>query len=160
MKNSFNEDFIKYCGCDIEEIFNEVKELLPELEIWQLKQSVILDDDKKVLCRSILDDNKKCIGYKISIDAILDTVYKYRLTMLENSILLTKNYFLDGDFIQELYKSELLGVNIKRSVSYQENKRYLKYNESSDITSKSDMVSLREMFQRLKNTSSKTRSDF
>ena len=95
----------------------------------------------------------------ITSNLSIDTVYKYRLTMLENSILLTKNYFLDGDFIQELYKSELLGVNIKRSVSYQENKRYLKYNESSDITSKDDMVSLREMFQRLKNTSSKTRSD-
>lgn len=132
MKGKLNLEFKEKCFSDIEEIFNEIEDYLPKMSDWQFTQSVILDTNKKILCKSILDKNDKCIGYQIKMDIFLDTLYKYRLNILENSIELVKNYTYENKLIEELFKVELDKTNIHRICIYKEDEKYLKYCENLD----------------------------
>ena len=132
MKNKLSLEFKNNCYNDVEEIFKEIEDFMPNIEIWQMYQSVVFDDNKKILCRAILDEKDKCVGHQIKIDVYLDTLYKYRLNILENSIELNKSYTIDNILHEELFKVEQEKEIIKRMYIYQEGDKYLKYNETYD----------------------------
>ena len=62
---------------DINDILNEVFKYLPKLKDWYLEQSVIFDDNKKVLFKALRNDQNEKIGNQIIIDILLDTIYNY-----------------------------------------------------------------------------------
>ena len=133
MKNKLSLEFKNNCFYDIEEIFKEIEEFMPEIEIWQMNQSVVFENNKKILCRAIHDKKDKCIGHQIKIDVYLDVLYKYRLNILENSIELNKSYNVNNLQIEEFFKVQQEKEIIKRMYLYQEGDKYLKYNEIYDI---------------------------
>ena len=50
MKDCLDSKFLDYCFDDIDDILRQMEDVLPDLFIWQLKQSVIMEDDKKIFC--------------------------------------------------------------------------------------------------------------
>lgn len=56
----------------IKEILEKVSPLLSEFELWHLDQSVIFDDNRKLLCKRILNDEKQLQGYKIVIETPIE----------------------------------------------------------------------------------------
>lgn len=132
MKEKLSVEFKNKCFKDIEEIYGEIEDYVPELPSWQMHQSVVLGEDCKLLCRAILDDDSSIIGYQVNLDVLKGDICKYRLTILENSLEFTKDYSVNGDMIRELYKTELDGAVVNRMCIYEKNQKYLKYDESHD----------------------------
>ena len=148
MENKLSSEFKNNCSKDIEEIFGEIKEFMPEIQLWQMHQSVVLDDNIKILCKATLDKGDKCIGHQIQINVLLDILYKYRLNILESSIELSKIYNIDNVQIKELFKVEQEKEMIKRLYIYQEGDTYLKYNENYDVTRTNEE---RDSFEKIRN---------
>jgi len=151
LKDKLSVEFKNKCFKDIEEIYGEIEAYVPELQLWQMQQSVVIDDNAKVLCRAILDNEDKISGYQVKIDVFGEDECKYRLVILENSLEYTKDYIEDGSVIRELYKSELDGASINRMCIYQKNHNYLKYDEKFDANSKfNDWDSYSDIIDELK----------
>lgn len=158
MKNKLSLEFKNNCFNDIEEIFKEIGDFMPEIEIWQMNQSALFEDNKKILCRAILDNNDRCIGHQIKIDVYLDTLFKYRLNILENSIELNKSYVIDSILIEEFFKVQQEKEIIKRVYIYQEGDKYLKYNETYDTgRTKEERDSFGEISNNIKNCITKNK---
>lgn len=157
MKENLNKDFKEYCNEDIEELLEEINKYLPNLKTWQLNKSVILEEDKQILCKSILNKDNKQIGYQINIKILFDTLYKYQLIILENSIELTKNYFIENEFITEYYKTELNKEIIKRVCTYQEGNTCFKYKENNEKKETTYQKSFNEIIENLKKNNSNNR---
>lgn len=155
LKSVFNEEFLNYCQNDINDILNETIDILPNLEVWQLNKSVIFDDNKKILSKPILDENRKVLGYNINIDAFLDTLYHYKLVLKENSISLFKRYTVDNEFIEEIYKCELKDKIKIRTFSYKDGNREMVYNDYYDksniLRHDEEEISIRDKVRYIKN---------
>ena len=89
---------------DINDILEEVFKYLPKLKDWYLEQSVIFDDNKKVLFKALRNDQNEKIGNQIIIDIFLDTIYNYNLIMQNDLVKLTKIYQEKDKLIKETKK--------------------------------------------------------
>ena len=113
----------------IKEILEKVSPLLSEFELWHLDQSVIYDDNRKVLCKRILNDEKQLQGYKIVIE---NTIEKYVLIWLNKKIKKKKNFCFGEYSFKEFNKIQLENEDIKITSKYQENFESVEY--SNKIT--------------------------
>lgn len=111
MKNSLNEEFKNNCRDDINSILNKVEGHLPNLHDWQFNNSAIFEEERKILLKSILDDNEQKIGNQVIIDIKGERPCKYNLTIAGNLVCLNKSYSNNDTNIDELY-SVCLNDNI------------------------------------------------
>lgn len=102
---------------DIEDIFDFVGLYIPNLENWYFDQSIIFEDNKKIIFKAITSNNKK-IGNQISIVNIGDNVFNYDLVLLEDSVSLSKSYVKDKKFIKENMKIEIGDSYFERECHY------------------------------------------
>ena len=149
MKDCLDSKFLDYCFDDIDDILRQMEDVLPDLFLWQLKQSVIIEEDKKIFCRAIFNDQRKCVGYMINAEVFNDTNYKYQLIMLKKSICLMRDYSIGDNCIQEVYRAELNDDNIVRDVIYKENGKYLKYEDTSSRCLSNPKNGLSEIMENL-----------
>lgn len=113
----------------IKEILEKVSPLLSEFELWHLDQSVIFDDNRKLLCKRILNDEKQLQGYKIVIETPIE---EYVLIWFNKSVELIKNFCFGEYSFKEFNKIQLENEDIKITSKYQENFESVEY--SNKIT--------------------------
>lgn len=113
----------------IKEILEKVSPLLSEFELCYLDQSVIYDDNRKLLCKRILNDEKQLQGYKIVIETPIE---EYVLIWLNKSVELIKNFCFGEYSFKEFNKIQLENEDIKITSKYQENFESVEY--SNKIT--------------------------
>lgn len=123
-----NEQSLKYKK-DIANIYSDINKHIPKLKNWQLNQSVIFEENKKILCKAITNENKEKIGNTITIYFTGNDPYSYELIMFENSLSLTKKYFQDDNKIEEIIDIFLDKDYINRSCYYKVNEIDLSYKE-------------------------------
>lgn len=114
MKNSLNEEFKNNCGEDINSILNKVEEYLPNLHDWQFNNGAIFEEEKKILLKSIVDDDNKKIGNQIIIDIKGEKPCKYNLTIADNLVCLNMSYSNNNTNVEELYSVCLNDNTIER----------------------------------------------
>lgn len=144
MKNVLDNNLRENGALYIEEIFEKVSPFLSQFELWQLEQSAIFDNDKKILCRRILNDKSELEGYRIAIETTLE---EYTLTILRKSVELTKNYCFGEYSFKEINKVESENDDIKITIKYQENSESLEYFNKID---EDNIVSFEDITEMLK----------
>lgn len=112
-----NEEFITKGKDEINKIYSVIKKEMPHLAKWQMKNSYIVDSNRRILCYSSLDDNKQLISSDIkieynngnlvcakstqdSLELVINnisdsTVYKY-ITKLDNGNIVSSRSVLVG----------------------------------------------------------------
>ncbi|MGM9878925.1 MAG: hypothetical protein ACI31R_02750 [Bacilli bacterium] len=118
---------------DINNIYNEINKHIPYLKNWQLNQSVIFEENKKILCKAITNDKKEKIGNKISIYFTEDSLCLYELINSKNSLSFIKSYTEDEKIIKEIINISLSKNLLSRSCLYKENEKELSYKEIYNI---------------------------
>lgn len=118
---------------DIANIYSEINNHLPHLKSWQLNQSVIFEENKKILCKAITNEKKEKIGNTVIISFTENSPYSYELTMLENRLSFVKSYFQDNDAIREKTDIFLDENYINRSCNYKVNEIELNYEERYNL---------------------------
>lgn len=95
MKKYFKTEFMSICKKDIDSICSQVEGFLPAVKDWQLNGSVILCDDKKIVCKNNTDDNGEKIGYEINI-LFLSCNRTYTFVSTDSSVSLESHTFENG----------------------------------------------------------------
>ena len=132
MRETLEGEFNLFCAKDVNTIFEEVRDILPELKPWNLEQSYILDEEKRVISTKIMNSDSKKEGYKVEIDAFLaDT--KYTLVSKSNYLSLVINYFEDGELIAEEYEVSYKDSIVRRKASYIRKDKTLYYKEAFNL---------------------------
>lgn len=127
-----NKQSLKYKK-DIDNIYIDINEHIPKLKNWQLNQSVIFEENKKITCKAITNEKKEKIGNTITIYFSGNNPYSYELIMFENSLSLIKKYFKDNNKVEEIIDIFLGESYINRSCYYKENEVGLSYKEIYNI---------------------------
>lgn len=130
MKNIFSEEFKRNCYLDICEIFSFVDEFMPELEDWQMKNSVFIDDNKRITYKTLLRFDGTFDGYEANIEVYLDKLYRYNLVVKENMLDLSINYTEDNKQCKERYKTSSYNNIPRRLCSYRKGMNSFKYSDS------------------------------
>lgn len=128
-----NKSFNNLCNKDIKEIFLMVDEYLPKLDDWYLDQSVIFDDDKKIICNKITDKRNNKVGYQIRIHLFNSRFDIYKLLYKKDSIILKHRYHLGKKMIKEVIDVSFKNDKIMRNIIYSDNNDYVNYNEEYDV---------------------------
>ena len=144
MKNIL-KDSNKYRN-DINDILNEVFKYLPKLKDWYLEQSVIFDDNKKVLFKALRNDQNEKIGNQIIIDILLDTIYNYNLIIQDDSVKLTKIYQEKDKLIKETKKITINDDEITRKCVLNVNNCKTKYEETYSFKDDESIISINDSY--------------
>lgn len=151
-KNSF----LSACEKDIKEIYGIVEPYLPDFEVGHLEQSVIYEQNKKILCRSLKNDKKTVIGHEIAI-YVYDTGEIVRLIKRENSLKLERHYYGNNDLVKKMIKVCDRNDIVKRYFTYCDGTQKIQYDEKYDFNNSlsiSDYLnsnSIESTFAKLKN---------
>lgn len=92
MKKYFKNEFMCTCKKDIDSICSQIEKFLPDIKDWQLDGSVILDNDKKIICKNVTDDKEEKIGYEINV-LFLSCNRTYTFISTKSSISLESHTF-------------------------------------------------------------------
>lgn len=123
-----------FCQKDIEEIFDIVDKYIPECDIDNLNQSIIYEEDKKIICRSIKNKYNEKVGKELIIQ-IYDTGDIYRIKDNENYIKYEKN----NHNTKEKVKITLENYTIKRCFLYKNKDVELTKEETYNLELKKDL---------------------
>ena len=139
-----NQKFKNICEKDIIKMICMIEKQLQNIEKWYFNQSIIYEDNKKIICRSIKDNENYKIGNEIRIHINEDKSIYYFLKYKDKSI-----YFLEkeGSKTKMIYvalndiivKRQIEITNAQEKNSYKEeycvlnNKDIEKYNNSKSL---------------------------
>lgn len=148
MKNSLNEEFKNNCGEDINSILNKVEEHLPNLHDWQFNNGAIFEEEKKILLKSIVNDDNQKIGNQVVIDIKGEKPCKYNLTIAGNLVCLNMSYLNNDTNVEELYSvclnDNIVGrfccLNIESAISGYQEHIDLKTNKTETISSEKNII--------------------
>ena len=132
MEETINKEFYLVCSKDINSIFDEIKDFLPNFKPWNLNQSYVLDADKTVLSTKTSDNNGNKEGYKIIINSVLNKA-KYILITKDNYLSLEEQYYTNTGSVSKLYEVEYDGELVYRSASYVDSDKANYYSEEHDL---------------------------
>ena len=149
-----NEDaFVKICYKDIEEIYDILGPFLPSFDIMNFEQSIIYENDKKILSRFIKNDIGEKIGQEVVIH-LYDTDERIRLIRLNSIISLEKTYYSNNNKFQEKVCISFDNCFIKRYFSYDNSYDVLNDKENYNILSNYgdylDSPSINDIMNKLK----------
>ncbi len=140
MEKNFVAEFKLVCEKDINSILNQIYALAPEIKDWKFYQSIILDENKKILYKTLNNKFGNKIGTQIDIDIMLDTMYSYNFKCLKDLISFTKCYEHEGKQIKEEKIISLKGDTVNRFFSYSENDKSINYSENYNLRSKKGII--------------------
>lgn len=132
MKNKFSNEFYDIYRNDIEDIFDNFEPYICNLKDWYFDQSVIFDDGKRVVFKSVFLDKRK-IGNEIITEYLDGSGSK--LMVLENSISLEENYFLNNFYVNSFKKIVFGDKSFSRECFVFVNNKSFKYKEIYDFDS-------------------------
>ena len=129
MKDIFSEKFKENCYLDICEILSFVNEFLPNLEKWQMTNSVFIEENKKITYKTLKDKKGDLTGYELLIEIYLDKLHKYNLIIKKDMLDLSINYTEDNKNCRERYKTSIENSTPRRLCSYKKGLSTYKYSE-------------------------------
>ena len=147
-----NQSFRSICEKDIIEVLSMFEKYLPNLEKWYFNQSIIYEDNKKIICRSIKDNENYKIGNEIRIHVIENKSIYYFLRYKDKSI-----YFLEkeGSNTKMIYVA-LNDILVKRQIEITNKQEKNSYKEeycvlnNKDLEKYNNSKSLEELINSLK----------
>ena len=132
MKKYFKNEFMSTCKKDIEKICSQVEGFLPDVKDWQLDGSVILCNDKKIICKNITDDNGEKIGYEINV-LFLSCNRTYTFVSTESSVTLESHTFENDIHLIEKEEVTLQNNMVIRSKSVLNGETELYFKDVYDL---------------------------
>ena len=131
MKDKFNSDYYNVFRKDIDDIFDKFDSYIANLDDWYFDQSVILEDDKSIVFKSICDGDKK-LGNQIITKCFGDNA-SYNLIILDNFISLTVSSYENNNLVKESRKITFEDNVCIRECSVSVNDNDFKYREMHDF---------------------------
>lgn len=132
MKKYFKTEFMSTCKRDIERICSQVEGFLSDVKDWQLNGSVILDDDKKIICKNVTDDNGERIGYEINV-LFLSCNRTYTFVSTDSSVSLESHTFENDIHLIEKEEVTLQNNMVIRSKSVLNGETELYFKDVYDL---------------------------
>ncbi len=100
---------------DVNNMLSTIDKHIPKLDNWYLNQSIVFEDDKRIVFKSITKDDKN-VGNRVSV--IFNNEDKIDFIRLNNCITLSKRYIKDNSSVCE-YMSVLVCDDVAyRNVVY------------------------------------------
>lgn len=171
MKNKINDNYSLKYKQDANDICEEINKYLPNIEKWQLDQSVILGEDKKIIMRAVKDTKNEKIGNMITIYFKGNNPSICSLAIFKNSLSLTKMFLQPEKEVTEFTSISLKDNTLNRECFYKINDETLEYQETCNldnntnevITNVTDLneessISLKDVLENFKNKSVKNKS--
>ena len=137
--DNMGKDFKNICKKDIEEMLKIINVYLPDLEEWNLEQSAIFEDDKRIICKSVKDNKNNKLGYDIRIHITDDNNSFYHFRYMHNNVFLIKKTW-NNDKVSTEGVCVLLNNNeITRIVKIQSNEKIALHEKKYNINNKMDL---------------------
>lgn len=118
MNKKLNNSIDNIYSNDIKNMYDAIDCYIPKLDNWYLNQSIMFEDDKKIVFKAITDDDEK-IGNQVSI--VFNNDDRIVFTKLKDKVFLCKSYTKDNIF-------EYMSVSKKNNCFY----RNLMYSRNND----------------------------
>lgn len=109
-----NDDFIKICNKDIVAMYTEIEQYIPSVITGYLDQSIILEEDKRIIFQNIKDQDNNRIGKEIKIHFKDNELSYINIKVYRNRISLKKKYYLDDNQYLQKYEISLIENIIKK----------------------------------------------
>lgn len=109
-----NDDFIKICNKDIVAMYKEIEQYIPSVITGYLDQSIILEENKRIIFQNIKDQDNNKIGKEIKIYFKDNELSYINIKVYRNRISLKKKYYLDDNQYLQKYEISLIENIIKK----------------------------------------------
>ena len=109
-----NDDFIKICNKDIVSMYKEIEQYIPSVITGYLDQSIILEENKRIIFQNIKDQDNNKIGKEIKIYFKDNELSYINIKVYRNRISLKKKYYLDDNQYLQKYEISLIENIIKK----------------------------------------------
>lgn len=109
-----NDDFIKICNKDIVAMYKEIEQYIPSVITGYLDQSIIIEEDKRIIFQNIKDQDNNKIGKEIKIHFKDNELSYINIKVYRNRISLKKKYYLDDNQYLQKYEISLIESIIKK----------------------------------------------
>lgn len=118
---------------EVDKIYGELTNNIPKMENWNFNQSVIFEENKKIICKAVTDKQNKKIGNKISIFFYDDIPYLHELVILDNIISSTKVYKNKNSEVREIKSVTINDDFLERNCIYKDDNSVFEFKETCNL---------------------------